>query len=249
MIRGVIFDLGGTLMHFEGNWEEVDASSILRLVEYLRKRGIAVGDDFPPRFRAARERGWKIAEEQGIEARIDDALAEALEELGIIFSRNGLLPDALRVYYEEGEQRWNAYPDAMETLRELQKRNLRIGLISNADSEHIVYGLVQQLGFALYLDPVISSASVPRWRKPDPRIFHLISDAWKVEPNEIAMVGDTVRYDILGAHRAGMRGILIDRGDNAPWQRIPNELLNDPLIKPDLTIHTLAEIPLAIQLL
>ncbi len=247
MIRGVVFDLGGTLMHFEGNWEEVDARSNLRLVEYLRNHGIAIGEDFPSRFRAARERGWKIAEEKGIEARIDDALAEALEELGISFSRNGLLPDALRVYYEEGEQHWHAYPDALGTLRELRKRNVRTGLISNADSERIVYDSVQRLGLAPYLDPVISSASEPRWRKPDPRIFDLVSGAWKIEPNDIAMVGDTVRYDILGAHRAGMRGVLIDRGDDAPWQKIPNELLNDPLIKPDLTIRTLAEIPLVIQ--
>ncbi len=35
------------------------------------------------------------------------------------------------------------------------------------------------------------------------------------------MVGDAPVYDILGAHRAGMRGILIDRGEGHPWQTIP----------------------------
>jgi putative hydrolase of the HAD superfamily len=247
MIRGVIFDLGGTLMRFEGNWEEIDARSSLRLMEYMRNHGMSLGEDFPGRFRAARERGWNIAEEQGIEARIEDALAETLEELGINFALNGSISDIIGVYYKQFEQRWRAYPYAIETLQELRKVSLHAGLISNADSEHIVHTLVEKLGFAPYLDPVLSSASEPRWRKPDPRIFLLVSHKWNVDPAEIAMIGDTVRYDILGAHRAGMRGVLIDHGDGAPWQKVPNEILNDPLIKPDLTIHTLAEIPSVIQ--
>lgn len=247
MIRGVIFDLGSTLMHFVGTWEEVDARANVRLANYLRSHGAHIEDDFAARFRAARERGWRMAEEKGIEARIDDALAETLAELGFDFSRNGLLPDALRVYYEEEDASWHAYPDAVETLQQLLKQNLRVGLISNADSERIVYDRVQQLGFAPYLDPVLSSAAEPRWRKPDPRIFHLVSDAWKIAPNEIAMVGDAPRYDVLGAHRAGMRGILIDRGDCAPWQNIPDEFLNDPMIKPAATVSTLTEIPWVIK--
>ena len=51
----------------------------------------------------------------------------------------------------------------------------------------------------------------------------------------LAMVGDASRYDILAAHRAGMRAILVDRGDNAPWQTIPDELKNDPHIWPEGT--------------
>ncbi len=247
MIRGVIFDLGSTLMHFVGTWEEVDARANVRLANFLRERGASISDDFAARFRSARERGWKIAEEKGIEARIDDALAETLTELAFDFSRNGLLLDALHVYFEEEDQCWQAYPDAVETLQQLLGQDLRVGLVSNADSERIVYDRVQQLGFAPYLNPVLSSAAEPRWRKPDPRIFHLVSDAWKIAPNEIAMVGDAARYDILGAHRAGMRGILIDRGDQASWQKIPDELLNDPMIKPDVTVSSLAEIPMVIK--
>lgn len=234
-------------MHFEGNWDEIDARSIVRLAEFLHRNGIRLRADFGARFHAARERGWKIAEEKGIEARIDDALAETIEESGIDFSRNGLLPEAIDVYFEEGKRCWQAFPDAVETLSALTDLGLRVGLISNADNEPVVFDSVARLGFAPYLDPVLSSASEPRWRKPDPRIFHLVSDAWKLDPGEIAMVGDAPRYDILGAHRAGMRGILIDRGDKAPWQTIPDELLTDPLVQPEITIRTLAETPSVIR--
>jgi putative hydrolase of the HAD superfamily len=87
----------------------------------------------------------------------------------------------------------------------------------------------------------------PYWRKPEARIFHRVSDAWQLPPHEIAMVGDAVRYDIVGAHRAGMRSILIDRGDNAPWQGVPDALANDPAAQADATVRSLTEIPAVIE--
>ncbi len=36
MIKGIIFDLGGTLMYFDGNWEEVDRQSTLAMLPFLQ---------------------------------------------------------------------------------------------------------------------------------------------------------------------------------------------------------------------
>ena len=242
MIRGVIFDLGGTLMYFDGKWEDVDKESTCALIAFLKSNGVAVDDTFPAVFLEHRKRGWKLAEETGVEQTVEDALRDALTQRGH-FSPDGLLPRAVETYFALGEKRWHAYPDAVETLRSLQARDLRLGLISNADDNDLVHRAVKRLGFAPYLSPALSSAAEPRWRKPDPRIFHLVSDAWQLPPAEIAMVGDAPRYDMLGAHRAGMRGILIDRGENSPWQQIPDELANNPAIKPDATVSALTEIP------
>jgi HAD superfamily hydrolase (TIGR01549 family) len=242
MIRGVIFDLGGTLMCFDGKWEDVDAESTSALVAFLKSNDVEVDDTFPAVFMEHRKRGWKLAEETRVEHTVEDALRGALTQIRR-FSLDGLLPRAVETYFALGERRWRAYPDAVETLRVLQARGLQLGLISNADDDGLVHRLVDRLGFARYLSPVLSSAAEPRWRKPDPRIFHLVSDAWQLLPAEIAMVGDAPRYDILGAHRAGMHGILVDRGENAPWQNIPDELANDPAVRPDATVSALAEIP------
>ncbi len=246
MIRGIIFDLGSTLMYFEGKWEDVDKESTASLIASLKSKGVPVDDSFPALFLEHRKRGWKLAEETNIEHTVEEALSGALTQLGH-FSLDGLLPRAVEAYFALGETRWHAYPDAMETLRALQSRGLRVGLISNADDDGIVHRMVAQHGLAPYLSPVLSSAAEPRWRKPDLRVFHLVSDAWQLPPAEIAMVGDAARYDVLGAHRAGMRGILIDRGDNAPWQKIPDELANDPLWRADATVRALTEIPGVIE--
>lgn len=246
MIRGIIFDLGSTLMYFDGKYDEVDQLGVAAAIEYLNAQGIRVGEEFTTLFRAARQQGWKLAEQTAIEHTVEEALDATLRQLGLV-SRDGLLARAVEKYFSIGEPHWHAYPDAIKTLKELQTRGLRLGLFSNADDDGIVQRAVQRLGFAPYLNPALSSAMEPKWRKPDPRVFYLISDAWHLPPNEIAMVGDAARYDVLGARRAGMRGILIDRGDNAPWQKIPDELKDDPHIQPDATVRALAEIPKTIS--
>ena len=246
MIHGVIFDLGSTLMYFDGKWEDVDKQSTASLVTFLKTNGIPADDTFPAMFLEHRKRGWKLAEETETEHTVEEALRNTLTQMGQ-FSLNGLLTRAAEAYFALGEARWCAYPDAIATLQAFQARGLRVGLISNADDDGLVHRAIERLGFAPYLSPVLSSAAEPRWRKPDPRIFHLVSDVWQLPPAEIAMVGDAARYDVLGAHRAGMRAVLIDRGENAPWQNIPDELANDPAVKPDATVSALAEIPCVIE--
>ncbi len=57
MIRGVIFDLGGTLMRFDGKWEDVDAESTSAMVAFLKSNGVEVDDTFPAVFMEHRKRG------------------------------------------------------------------------------------------------------------------------------------------------------------------------------------------------
>jgi putative hydrolase of the HAD superfamily len=246
MIRGIIFDLGSTLMYFEGKWDDIDKSSTQSLAQFLNAHGVAVGPDFDALFHEQRKRGWKLTEETNVEHTVEQALRSTLTQMGSS-ALNGLLPRAVEAYLAQGERQWRAYSDAIATLQALQAHGLRIGLISNADDDGLVQRCVKRLGFAPYLSPVLSSAVEPYWRKPDPRIFHLVSDGWQLPPSEIAMVGDAARYDIVGAHRAGMRGILIDRGENAPWQNIPDELANDPAVQPDAKVTALADIPPVIE--
>jgi len=246
MIRGIIFDLGWTLMTYNGDWRQVSEVAYQNVVEFLNANGIRVGEDFPAQFHAARERGWKRAEETGVEQTVEDALREVLGNLGY-HSLDGIAPRAVEIYFAEHEKRWVAYPDALATLQELARRGLRLGLISNADDVGLVHRQVQKLGFAPYLSPVLSSAQEPRWRKPDPRIFHLVSAAWQMTPSEIVMVGDAPMYDVLGAHRAGMKAIWIERDEGGSWQKIPDDRMNDPMVHAEAVVKTLVEIPKVIE--
>ena len=240
MIRGVIFDLGSTLMYWDGDGKEIDAQANAAVAAFLNAHGIPVGADFPALFRAAREDGWKVAEETDIEHTVEEALNTVLTHLGHA-SLDGLLPRAVEQFFKIGEPYQHAYPESLDALEQLKQHGLRVGMISNADDDGLVQRAVVKLGFAPYLDPVTSSAAL-KWRKPNPDIFHYVANLWKLPPNEIAMVGDAPRYDVLGAHNAGMRGILIDRNENHWWQKIPEESASDPAMQADATVGSLLEL-------
>ncbi|MCX7839119.1 MAG: HAD family hydrolase [Anaerolineae bacterium] len=242
MIHGVIFDLGWTLMYYNANPQETNPMAARKLADFLRAHHINVGDDFPSVFQAAREARWKRADETHIEQLIDDALRDALAHYGYTESLDGLVPRAVRVFYAEHEARWLAYPDALDTLRALTARGLRVGLYSNADDDGLVRHCVERLGFAPYLDPVLSSAMPHRIRKPDPRALLMIATAWQLPPSTIVMVGDAPQYDVLGARRAGMRAIHIARDDAGWWQKIPADHTDDPAYHADVVVKSLSEI-------
>lgn len=246
LIRGVIFDLGWTLMYYNGDWKQVTTQAYQKLEHFLRTNGVNVGKDFPTVFHQAREISWLLADETGREQTFEDVLSETLHRSGVK-SSNGLAPRGTELFFSETEQYWLAYPDALDTLKDLSRRGLRLGLFSNADDDGLVQRAVVRLGFAPYLNPALSSAMKHRLRKPDPRAFKLISEAWQLPPTEIVVVGDAPAYDILGAHRAGMSAIWIDHGENNWWQKIPDQLANEPAVRPDLVIHTLSELPNAIE--
>ena len=48
--------------------------------------------------------------------------------------------------------------------------------------------------------------------KPEVAFFNLALRSMMCKPEEVAMIGDDVHADILGAQRAGMRGLLVKTG-------------------------------------
>lgn len=105
------------------------------------------------------------------------------------------------------------YPDAEPTLSMLAKDGYSMGLISNAPAD--TGKVVAKLGLEKYLDPVIISGVVG-YSKPNPEIFRIALKAAGVHPQEAVHVGDLYDADVVGAMSAGVKGILIDRGDSYP---------------------------------
>ena len=76
--------------------------------------------------------------------------------------------------------------------------------------------------------------------KPSPTIFRAALQRAKVEAGEALMVGDSVRQDVEGALRAGMRAVLLHRGAG----RHPEE---EQLAARGVSIvRTLTELPAAL---
>lgn len=241
MIHGVIFDLGNTLMYFDGEWEPTIARGVEKMRVYLNERGFTLPATFDRDFRTMREAGRKRVLQTDMEYTAEQALNDTLGWHGICWIPEAVFPHAVRNFFDPEEAQWRAYDDARATLENLRGRGLSLALMSNATDHALIERLACSGKLAEFFNPLLSSAQVSH-RKPDPRAFQPILDAWEIPPGEIVVVGDQPSFDILGAHRAGMRGVLIEER----WAQPPKphaEFDDADLMKPDAVIRQLTELP------
>lgn len=110
------------------------------------------------------------------------------------------------------EDNWVAFPEVHEVIAEMRGRGLRVGVLSNAPSNLLEF--LERLGLSSHLDFAVVSA-LEGFKKPDRRIFQAALARAGVEADEAIHVGDMYLEDILGGGAAGLRTLLIERGENA----------------------------------
>jgi putative hydrolase of the HAD superfamily len=111
-------------------------------------------------------------------------------------------------------------PDALERVR---RAGVRVAIVSN--SEGMLEDLFRRLGLLPVLDLVVDSGVVGV-EKPDPRIFRIALEHFRVAPEGALHLGDTYATDVLGARAAGVRVALVDplghsAGRHADVPRVP----------------------------
>ncbi len=237
MIKGIIFDLGGTLMYFQGDLQAAERQGAERVAEWLiKKKRIKV--DAPALVEAiltARKESFAQTRKTLRPVLARDAMATALQRVNAPPRAASFAQAAVKIFFQDEEKAHALLPDALDTLKILKARGLKCGLLSNASDDALIQRLVNNSGMRPYLSPVFSSAGLG-WQKPKAEPFLLIAERWQLPPQQIAVVGDTLSADIQGAHNAGMTGILVTRVEN------PRNNKNRQ-IKPDVVIDVLADLP------
>ena len=241
-IRGVIFDLGHTLMELDGTWPQMFERGAQDLVHFVEEH--EPGIDARALARTWLERRsdcFARAQETMREVTAEDSMRWSLARLGIPEPDPALLAGAIDAFFAYEEAHWFAYPEAIPVFRTLSERGLRLGMFSNATHDPLIQRLVDRLGFRPWLDPALSSAGTGI-RKPDPAAFAPILDAWGLPPEAVVMVGDTLEADILGAHWAGMRTVWYSSREDARQEGTSQPDTPAP-VTPDATIERLDELP------
>ena len=120
-----------------------------------------------------------------------------------------------REIYEEWAacQHFELYDDVPEVLRQLADSGVRIGLISNT---HRCLASFQSHFELQGLISATVSSSQHGFMKPHPSIFSAALQLLDVKPADATMVGDSIRQDVEGALRAGMRAVLLHRDGSVP---------------------------------
>jgi putative hydrolase of the HAD superfamily len=109
----------------------------------------------------------------------------------------------------------------MAALRELEAREVPIGVVSNASGqieELLRRGGVCQVGPGEHTPVlVIVDSHLVGVAKPDPGVFeHALHAFPGIDRADIAYVGDSVTMDVGGARAAGLHPILLDPYDDHP---------------------------------
>jgi HAD superfamily hydrolase (TIGR01509 family) len=215
-VRGVIFDLDGTLV--DTNWFHVEA---------WRRAFAAIGCDVPAEKIAARV---GMGGDQLIPAVIGNVAA----------ARDG---NKLRSLYKEEfsaiakRERFGVIPDSVMLLTELKRRGLKTALATSSPKDLLDLILCSAgLDFTKLVDET-ATADDAKASKPAPDVVLAAVKKLGLPPDECAMVGDTP-FDVEACHHAGVRCCAVASGGCHTAEQLraagATAVWNDPA---DLVLH------------
>lgn len=153
----------------------------------------------------------------------------ALERVGVndaqLAQRSAERYNAYRVKY------FTLFPGAIDLLRSLRDRGVKLGIVTNGLSE-THREKIALLRISEYFDAIFLSDEVGMV-KPDPLLFAHACRTLGGAPARSAMVGDRYDRDIRGACEAGLFTV---------WLNVRHEGLPPGAAPPDATCTTIAEV-------
>ena len=199
----VFLDAMGTLVQLERPWPH--------LVAALASRGVAI-DEQQAREAMLAEIGYyrEHHDEAGTEAGLDDLRRRCAEVVAHTLGADviGALP-AVEIEAAMLEAlRFRAYPEVPGVLAGLRADGYRLVVVSNWDIS--LNYVLEQTGLASLVDAVVVSAQ-EGCAKPNPRIFTRALELAGTDADHATHVGDSVEADVVGAQRAGIRAVFVDR--------------------------------------
>lgn len=242
MLKAVLFDLGGTLLHYQdgdqSNFRHITYLGLCAVHQELAARlPVPPLETFIEQITGNISQTFMVALQELRGGSVEVPIRQTITKMGL------LVDDALWAVLRE---RFYAPIDAIispregaqETLTTLKEQGYLLGLLSNtfwaADlhGRHLAeYGLLDLLPVRLY------SSGMPHI-KPHPAVFYQALADIGAEAEEAAYVGDRLDVDVMGAQRAGMRAILI----RSPYREEYSET-----ITPDAVIDELLELPTVLE--
>jgi len=205
-IAGVVFDAVGTLIRPEPSVAEAYTAA-------ARRQGIELDvTEIKSRFhthfhqdRVDGPRGFLSTDEtteyrrwRGIVSKVLPEIPDpdtAFEELWVHFGQ---------------PERWSIFPDVVATIQGLRDLGLDVWVGSNFDSRlrPVIAGFPE----LAWLVPKLVISSEVGYRKPHPNFFRAVCERMGLRPDQVLCVGDDIENDVLGAQRAGLEGLYVDRG-------------------------------------
>jgi 2-haloalkanoic acid dehalogenase type II len=211
--RAALFDFGGTLY----DYRDLERASREGLRAFIDWHGAAVEEAAVASAyrRALRQVFYDYLPRPFYHHRdmFRDALIELARGLGLVTS-DELLERHQALQWRLQARDFRLRHGVVETLLELRRRGLHVGMVSNIDQDHLDH-LIEVAGIREHFDSLLSSEAAGSC-KPDQGFFRQALERAGCAPGEAVFVGDSLPQDIAGANRAGMRSVLIWSGEGEP---------------------------------
>jgi haloacid dehalogenase superfamily, subfamily IA, variant 3 with third motif having DD or ED/haloacid dehalogenase superfamily, subfamily IA, variant 1 with third motif having Dx(3-4)D or Dx(3-4)E len=118
------------------------------------------------------------------------------------------------IYEREKLQSLKLYPAVTDTLGKLKELGLKLVIITDADTHHALARLTR-VGLLNYFDFIVA-ADMTGTKKPNPAHFLFALEILEIKPGEILVVGDSIKRDIVPAHKLGFKTAYAAYGDWRP---------------------------------
>ena len=216
-LKAVAFDLGDTLVEYEGiplNWEIHYPAALENLASFLR---IAVTPSQIHEACAVLRRYNTRIHPRETEVLFATILRELLTCFN--FATAADLPGCAGAFFKIFRQRLRCFPDAKPVLAKLQSQQIQIGIFTD-----VPYGMPQNLvlddlhtaGLENHFHTLLTSGDTG-CRKPSPLTLQALAKKLDCSAAEMIYVGNE-RKDIQVARAFGCYAILIDRHQSgAAW--------------------------------
>ncbi|MBU9714148.1 HAD family hydrolase [Evansella tamaricis] len=217
MIKGVLFDLDGTLLNRDESVKMFINNQYNRLIKQV---GHIPKERYVTRFIELDNRGyvWK-----------DRVYQQLVKELGI----NKITWDELlHDYLSEFKNNCVPFINLIKMLEELKNLNLHLGIITNGYGQFQLDN-IKALGIQKYFDVIL----VSEWeemKKPHPKIFYRALEKLELLPQQSIFIGDHPENDVKAAQSVGM---------NTIWKK-DDQWKN---VHATYTVNDLSEIPFIVK--
>jgi len=192
-MKAVVFDLDNTLF----DSEQYFSGAFKSISEYLAKKCRSNQSDIHDKL-------MKLWNEKT--SMYPHLFEELLNSLGL----ENELENIIKIF-NEYDGKLKPYQDVIPTLKELKKRNYKLGIVTDGNVER-QKRKIKSLGFADFFDIIVFTKELNN-PKPSEIPFQEVINKLEVSPQKSFYVGDNPLIDFEGAKKVGLKTIRILIGE------------------------------------
>ena len=206
-VRGVIFDLDGTLLDSMEMWKEIDR-------EYLARFGLAAPEDLQRRI-------------EGMS--VPDLALWFKQSFSIPDSPDKIIADWNAMAREEYLHRLPLKEGAAALVKALADAGIALG-IATTNYRDLTEGCLERHGLLPYFSAVVTSREINRG-KPDPEIYLKAAACMGTAPAS-CLVFEDIPAGILAGKRAGMQVVAVGDAASADAEEEKRQMADEFVLTP-----------------